>query len=720
MAHARTRRSWAALAVGALVPAVLVGASDQAKEPKPHEFGTSTYQVSVDFVAHDRQGHGIEDLTPAEVEVYEDGIRQDVESLRLVHRPVPGTGDAAAVTTPQGTAGPAVVPPDGPELIAVVLDNISTINRGAVRQRLREYFKDHWREGQQVGVFAVGDRLAVAQPFTSDKAALLEGVERAFGWHGTLELGRPSDGGVIRAVNARLPGTSGLPFGNQDRPPGMRGPEGAPSANLPAPDGELRLIAALARDIPSMTTIYSLLAVVKAMSAARGRKAIVFMSDEFRLDPHADLLFPSLVTAANEAQVSIYSVDAAGLRIDSANTRLQQDMGLAAADHPEGRVLGGRPDQAGDAFLASVPRALFQVADSTGGAVVQDTNNLALGLEKADQDLGDYYLLSYSPKNENFDGRFREIQVRIRRAHGDLRARRGYLALRTRSWADPVLAYESPALSRLEKNPTADQFTVHAQALVFPTGSTGSVTAILVELRGGAMRLEVEKKAGLFHQDFSIVAIVRDASGIVVRKLSQYYPLKGSLDKLEQAKRNKVLFYKETDLPPGTYAVEVVAYDNRAGAASVRRMALEVPEPGGERLQASSLVLVEHAEEAGGQGHRSAPLVVKGVQLYPSLDAAVPRTESGEAEFFLRAWPAAGHGAVDAAFELRRGDQVVAAHRLGQLAVDETGEINMLTGVSVSEFPPGPYKVRVTLRDGQDVASRSVDLTIAADAARNP
>jgi hypothetical protein len=148
-------------------------------------------------------------------------------------------------------------------------------------------------------------------------------------------------------------------------------------------------------------------------------------------------------------------------------------------------------------------------------------------------------------------------------------------------------------------------------------------------------------------------------------------------------------------------------------------MALEVPAAGGRRLKASGLFVVEHAGEGDRESRRSAPVIVRGLQLYPRLGVALPRA-SAEAEFFLRAWPAAGRESVDADFELLRGSEVVVAHRIAPLVVDESGEINMLTRVSVSELPPGPYNFMVTLWDGHDMASRTVDLTIAADPARNP
>ncbi len=178
-----------------------------------------------------------------------------------------------------------------------------------------------------------------------------------------------------------------------------------------------------------------------------------------------------MVPAANDAHVSIYTVDTAGLRAGkSTNQRLADEFPTESGLDPDS--WRNQKEAVGDVMAATNERAMFQVAAATGGQAISETNNLALGIEKADEDLTSYYLLSYSPKNGDYDGRFREITVKVLRSHGDLRARKGYIAVKTRTWDSPVLAYEGPALARLDRDPKADQFPIHAQALAIPSGTT--------------------------------------------------------------------------------------------------------------------------------------------------------------------------------------------------------------------------------------------------------
>lgn len=68
------------------------------------------------------------------------------------------------------------------------------------------------------------------------------------------------------------------------------------------------------------------------------------------------------------------------------------------------------------------------MAEDTGGIAVVNTNDIDAGFARIVRDNSSYYLLGYSPAIEHDDGRFREIEVRVRRPGVSVRARRGYFA----------------------------------------------------------------------------------------------------------------------------------------------------------------------------------------------------------------------------------------------------------------------------------------------------
>jgi tetratricopeptide (TPR) repeat protein len=63
--------------------------------------------------------------------------------------------------------------------------------------------------------------------------------------------------------------------------------------------------------------------------------------------------------------------------------------------------------------------------------MIRNENNIGRALDTVAEDSGRYYVLAYQPANGNFDGKYREIQVRVKRDGVRVRARRGYVALPT-------------------------------------------------------------------------------------------------------------------------------------------------------------------------------------------------------------------------------------------------------------------------------------------------
>ena len=65
---------------------------------------------------------------------------------------------------------------------------------------------------------------------------------------------------------------------------------------------------------------------------------------------------------------------------------------------------------------------LARLAEDTGGFLVDGTNNLRDAFRRIDEDSQFHYLLTYSPTDTNFDGKFRRIDVRPHaRARGSSR-----------------------------------------------------------------------------------------------------------------------------------------------------------------------------------------------------------------------------------------------------------------------------------------------------------
>jgi len=126
--------------------------------------------VKVDFVVRDRKESILRGLTAADLEVYEDGVRQDVESLAFVER-----GASGPLTVLPG--GPATATP--PAFVAVAFDRLSPAARSFAQQAALGYLDRALPARSWMGVFSIDRGLTTLQRFTDDRNALRRSLDRA-------------------------------------------------------------------------------------------------------------------------------------------------------------------------------------------------------------------------------------------------------------------------------------------------------------------------------------------------------------------------------------------------------------------------------------------------------------------------------------------------------------------------------------------------------------
>ena len=115
---------------------------------------------------------------------------------------------------------------------------------------------------------------------------------------------------------------------------------------------------------------------------------------------------------------------------------LSDGFGMAEIDGTL-RTTVGRMNRAGARIYAVDTRGLAgapgdtisSLAVDTGGIAIFNINNIGAALDEIALDTNVYYVLGYQPASTKYDGKFREIEVRVRRPGVKIRARKGYLAL---------------------------------------------------------------------------------------------------------------------------------------------------------------------------------------------------------------------------------------------------------------------------------------------------
>jgi len=103
------------------------------------------------------------------------------------------------------------------------------------------------------------------------------------------------------------------------------------------------------------------------------------------------------------------------------------------------------------------------VAEITGGRAFYSRNDLQKILEEATEAGSDYYTLSYSPTNKNFDGKLRAIRVGLAEKGYHLEYRRGYLATGPQSTVLPSIYKPRKGEETLNLRPIGDSLAAYMQ-----------------------------------------------------------------------------------------------------------------------------------------------------------------------------------------------------------------------------------------------------------------
>jgi VWFA-related protein len=698
-------------------------------------------EVALDVVVKDKKGRPVKDLNASDFEVYEDGVRQRVESFRFVLREAtpasspeqPGENKAKPAPSPVAPNTPSAT---NPGVIALVFDRLSPEARSLARKAGLAYVQEGMAAGDYTGVFGIDQSLRTWQSFTDNPELVRQAVERATNattstyQSGAAKMRDNADksSGLDQSVSSSLADSAAAGASHNGAGAAQAGAAaGQAAAQQQLIQMESDMIAqyeTLERDQQGFATINSLLAVINPMKNLPGRKTIIFFSEGLALPSSVQTKFPAVINAANRANVSIYAIESGGLRTESSageaareiNTIVsgrmrQQGRGADTASGPYMKALERNED-----ILRLDPRSgLGSLADQTGGFLIHDTNDLGAGLRRISDDMRGYYLITYVPKNTDYDGRFRHINVKLSHASYDVQTRKGYYAIESVGQL-PVLEYEAPALAAARNvRSDASSFAFQASALSFPAPNRSGLALVIAEAPMASFTFAPSSDKKTYSTDFSVVSLIKDHSGQVVQKLSQHYPLSGPFDQLAAAKKGDILFYREAQLAPGSYTVETIAYDSLANKASVHTTRLDVASPDETKPRLSSIAVLKRAERLTPEEQkRDQPFHFGEMLVYPNLGEPLSKSAAQQLAFFFTAWPAKGSTALlQVTLEILQNNR-----RLGQTsgplpAADQQGQIKYVSSFPLDKFQPGAYELKITISDGKTRVSRATGFTVA-------
>ena len=372
-----------------MIPAALLSAAAQSayalgphvQAPVP-AFPIRSEVITVDALVLDKQGRSVTGLSKVDFIVREDGVAQEITAFLAVDT-ASAASQAANSQPPSAVAADLAGVPPQQHYLAIVIDDEGLDVRGgqavsAVRRWLREQADPR-------------SHLTVAT--TSGKIS----------WSGLLEEGKGQLLRTLEGLRYLRPKPS---FFGLTEWQAYRIQEGFGAGRGIEWDLSIRVLDEWHRR--KSLVVEFIESYARSHSDIVGRKPIYLFMQGF-VDEEDDLLVARAIDASRRANAPLYFID---------------PRGLVAGETDGSNVFGDNMQEVSRHIDMA---GAEELAKQTGGALLQDNNDIFGGLTRLVNESRVYYLLGYQPQKPP-DGRWRKVEVRVKAKGVRVRARQGYVA----------------------------------------------------------------------------------------------------------------------------------------------------------------------------------------------------------------------------------------------------------------------------------------------------
>lgn len=514
--------------------------------------------VNVEVYVTDKQGNRVTGLTKDDFEVFEDRRPVQVTNFYAVENGVPErefaplqvTADVPEpipVPPPAAAAAPAApeIPEDQRLNLIVYVDNynLRPYNRNRVLRELRVFLGEQVRVGDRVMLVSYDRSLTIRRPFTTDPQAIGSAL---------VELETMTGHAASR---------------DQDQRDILKRVQDARS-----PSEALTWARGYAEEIENNLrfSVDALKEMVSWLAGLSGRKAIVYLSDGVPMVPgqevfhavdglhggqsgaiteslgyDASRLFQELAAQANANRVTFYTIDAAGLRVDSSidvENQRAQSVSVSSID------------------THNVQAPLRYVADATGGLAIMNRNKVLPALEQVASDFQTYYSLGYRAP-EAGRGRYHKIEVKVKGRGLLVRHRDGYrdktVEARMTDGTVSALRFD------LGGNPIRASVTFGQ-----PSPREGRLYAVPVEVRIPIGNMALIPRADTHEARLRLFIAAKDSEGDASPVQQVGVPVTIPSAEVEHARGQNYIYRVELLMRGGEHRVAVGVRDDLAGTES--------------------------------------------------------------------------------------------------------------------------------------------------------
>src|SRR5258708_812161 len=555
--------------------------------------------VRIDAVVPDRNGRIVSGLTADEIEVRQDGKPQKVTFAQFVSVL---SGPAPARDTPRASGAEAVAVPPRPvkreevqRTVAVVVDDlgvgVESFYEGG--GGVRGCGDGGGPPRDRVGLGGTGGAGGGLQPFTTDRRVLHAAID-ALQWNGASRSGVEP----FKPLNVYTTSSGG-------------GPPGAPTATVTATadPNDFKVIDALRSSMAAAGTLGALNLVVRGSRDLPGRKAIIFVSEGFRLmvpeltgpgegdkrpDARLRIALDRVIDQATRAGVVIYSLDCRGLQ----TAGLQASDNLKSGGLAPGAMEGAVRAYAGDRVEVNrdTQEGMAYLAEQTGGFAVFNTNDLARGLGRITDDVRGYYVIGYVPPDGTFvrqgqKPQLHKISIDVKRPGVRVKTRKEFLGV-----SDPpdIASPLTPAqeLVHAATSPfAATDIGLRATTLPGYAPADGMFVRTLLQIDAHALTF-VDGQGGKKTAAADVLGMVVDQEGAEGAHLSTAFSVALTTDAADAALRDGLVYTLRIPIRrPGGYQVRFAVRDQHSGALGSTGEFVDVGDIAGGAFALSGIVL---------------------------------------------------------------------------------------------------------------------------------
>ena len=217
---------------------------------------------------------------------------------------------------------------------------------------------------------------------------------------------------------------------------------------------------------------------------------------------------------------------------------------------------------------------LAEIAASTGGTFIHNTNDLADGFKRLAAAPEFVYVIGFTPTNLKSDGKFHNLKIALKDSKGlTLQARRGYYAPK-REVGEAEQARQDIEDAVFSREVMKD-FPVELHTQFFKPSETEAKLSVLA--RVDVKRLKFRLEEGRYRNSLKVVTALFDPGGNYISASDKVVDFRLLETTLEKRLNNGLTVKSSFDVKPGSYVVRLVVRDSEGQMMAAENGAVEIP-----------------------------------------------------------------------------------------------------------------------------------------------